>query len=304
MPRRTSDAEPDRLAPLLKWAGGKRQLVEVITASLPQKIATYYEPFVGGGAIFFALAAERRFQRAVLSDQNRELIETYASVRDDVDEVLGELSLLPHSEADYYRIRASAPRKAARRAARMIYLNRTGYNGLYRVNRAGQFNVPFGRYTAPNICDEARLRAVSRALVGVELLVADFGHVLDHAGRGDAVYFDPPYAPVSATARFAEYHNVPFDPAAHARLAETFGKLNRRGVAVLLSNSDVALTRKLFGDFSIRRVPARRNINSRADSRGPVSEILVSARNVGPGIGRPAATRRPAAALAALGGRT
>src|SRR5688572_9319762 len=238
MPRRTSDAEPDRAVPLLKWAGGKRQLVEVILASLPKKIDTYYEPFVGGGAIFFALSAEGRFRRAVLSDQNRELIETYVAVRDDVDAVLGELSLLPHSEEDYYRIRASAPRKSARRAARMIYLNRTGYNGLYRVNRSGQFNVPFGRYVAPNICDEGRLRAVSRALSGVELLVTDFGHVRS-ATRGDAVYFDPPYAPVSPTARFAEYHHVPFDAAEHARLAELFGQLGRRGVAVLLSNSDV-----------------------------------------------------------------
>jgi len=313
MPRRTSDA-PSRFAPLptaplspaplLKWAGGKRQLVEVITASLPEAIDTYYEPFVGGGAIFFALAAERRFRRAVLSDQNSELIETYVAVRDDVDAVLGELSLLPHSEEDYYRIRASAPRKAARRAARMIYLNRTGYNGLYRVNRSGQFNVPFGRYVAPNICDEGRLRAVARALTGVELLVTDFDHVEDTARRGDAVYFDPPYAPVSPTARFAEYHHVPFDAAAHARLAQVFGSLCRRGVATLLSNSDVALTRDLFGAFSIRSVPARRSINSKADARGPVSEILVSPP-VGPGLARrsasPAVPKR--AVRVAVGGR-
>jgi DNA adenine methylase len=303
MPRRTSQAESDRLAtplptpllpiPLLKWAGGKRQLVEVITKSLPDVIDTYYEPFVGGGAIFFALAAERRFRRAVLSDQNSELIETYVAVRDDVDAVLGELSLLPHSEEDYYRIRASAPRKTARRAARMIYLNRTGYNGLYRVNRSGQFNVPFGRYAAPNICDEGRLRAVARALSGVELLVTDFGHVEETARRGDAVYFDPPYAPVSPTARFAEYHHVPFDAEAHARLAELFGQLCRRGVAALLSNSDVRLTRELFGSFVVRRVPARRSINSKADARGPVSEILVSAP------ARPGLARRSASPLLA-----
>lgn len=308
MPRRTSDAEPDRPTPLLKWAGGKRQLVEVILESLPQRIDTYYEPFVGGGAIFFALAAERRFKKAVLSDQNRELIETYVAVRDDVDEVLGELSLLPHSEADYYRIRASAPRKAARRAARMIYLNRTGYNGLYRVNRSGRFNVPFGRYVAPNICDEARLRSVSRALVNVDLSVVDFAHVLDRARRGDAVYFDPPYAPVSPTARFAEYHHVPFDAAEQARLAGVFAALGRRGISVLLSNSDVALTRELFGGFAIQTVPARRNINSKADARGPVSEILVSARSSGPGIGRRATgalpARAPAARVAVLGART
>jgi len=286
MPRRTSDAEPDRATPLLKWAGGKRQLEGVILERLPPVIETYYEPFVGGGAIFFALAAERRFRRAVLSDQNSELIETYVAVRDDVDAVLGELSNLPYSEADYYRIRASAPRKAARRAARMIYLNRAGYNGLYRVNRAGKFNVPFGRYDAPNICDEGRLRAVCRALAGVELVVTDFAHVLESAKRGDAVYFDPPYAPVSATARFAEYHKLPFGADEQARLAEVFHDLGRRGVAALLSNSDVALTRKLFRGFDIKTVPARRNINSKADARGPVAEILVSARGAGPGLRR------------------
>jgi DNA adenine methylase len=218
---------------------------------------------------------------------------------------MGELSLLPHSEDDYYRIRASAPRKLARRAARMIYLNRTGYNGLYRVNRSGQFNVPFGRYVAPNICDEPRLRAVARALAGVELRVADFGHVVDTARRGDAVYFDPPYAPISQTARFAEYHHVPFDRAAHARLADVFGALCRRGVATLLSNSDAPLTRDLFGAFSIRQVPARRNINSKAAARGPVSEILVSAP-ARPGLARhamsPGTGRRARGALRVAAG--
>lgn len=275
MSHRTASA--DRPQPLLKWAGGKRQLVAAILERLPDRIGTYFEPFVGGGAVFFALAAEKRFRRAVLSDQNRELIETYQAVQDDVDAVMGELSLLPHSEADYYRIRASAPRKAARRAARMIYLNRTGYNGLYRVNRSGQFNVPFGRYKSPNYKDETRLRAASRALAGVELLVADFGHVRARARVGDAVYFDPPYAPLSSTARFAEYHHVPFDEASHERLALLFSTLCERGVGTVLSNSYVPLTQRLFrgrGDFQV--VPARRNINSKADARGPVGEILIA----------------------------
>jgi DNA adenine methylase len=261
--------------PLLKWAGGKRQLIDVILAHLPAKMETYFEPFVGGGAVFFALAAEGRFRHARLSDQNRELIETYRAVRDDVDEVIAELSLMDHSEDDYYRIRATNPRKPARRAARMIYLNRTGYNGLYRVNRAGRFNVPFGRYKNPKICDEARLRAVARALAGVELSVADFETACSDARCGDAVYFDPPYVPVSATARFAEYHHQPFGSHEHERLADLYRRLACKGVSTLLSNSDVPFTRGLYREFDVGTVAARRNINSRATARGPISELLV-----------------------------
>ncbi len=261
--------------PLLKWAGGKRQLVDVIVRHLPKKIGTYYEPFVGGGAVFFALCQERRFERAVLSDQNHELIQTYEAVRDDVEAVIAELRAMPHSEEDYYRIRASSPRKPERRAARMIYLNRTGYNGLYRVNRAGRFNVPYGRYKAPTICDEPRLRAVSRALSRVELLVTDFESAAESARAGDAVYFDPPYVPISATACFAEYHHRPFGPEEQVRLAELYRRLCARGVSTLLSNSDVPYTRDLYRNFQVGTVQARRNINSRAAARGPVSELLV-----------------------------
>jgi DNA adenine methylase len=236
---------------------------------------TYFEPFIGGGAVFFALAAQNRFRRACLSDQNRELIETYRAVRDDVKAVIKELAAMPHAEDEYYRIRASRPRKPAKRAARMIYLNRTGYNGLYRVNRSGKFNVPFGRYKNPNICDERRLLAVSRALSGVELSVQDFEQSCSRARPGDAVYFDPPYVPVSTTARFAEYHQLPFGPEEHERLAELYRALCSRGVATVLSNSDVPFTRALYQRFDVGAVFARRNINSRATARGPISELLV-----------------------------
>ena len=261
--------------PLLKWAGGKRQLLHAILRHLPERIETYYEPFVGGGAVFFALAAERRFKRAVLSDQNEELIATYRAIQSNVGRVIELLSKMPHSEEAYYEIRAQRPRTAERRAARMIYLNRTGYNGLYRVNRSGHFNVPFGRYVRPNICDEERLLGVARALSGVVLEVADFSKLCRRARRGDAVYFDPPYVPVSSTARFAEYQSTPFGLAEHRRLAQLYESLTLRGVQTVLSNSDTPETRELFRECRYELVSARRSINSAAKGRGPTSEILV-----------------------------
>ncbi len=273
--------------PLLKWAGGKRQLLDAIRQRLPDEIDTYYEPFVGGGAVFFSLAEEGRFRRAVLSDQNVELIETYSAVRDDVQGVIRELRKFRHSEDDYYRIRATQPRTPARRAARMIYLNRTGYNGLYRVNRSGKFNVPYGRYVRPNICDEERLHAVSRALSGVRLIVSDFEQTVRRAKEGDVVYFDPPYVPVSSTARFAEYHHTAFGDEEHQRLADLFGRLWNRGVHAVLSNSDTPKTRGLYAPYVHEFVSARRSINSAPGGRGATSEILVyggakiSARAVG-----------------------
>lgn len=269
----TSISDPGR--PLLKWAGGKRQLLHAILRHLPDSINTYYEPFVGGGAVFFALAAEKRFKKAVLSDQNEELILTYRAIQNNVGKVIELLSKMPHSEDAYYEVRAQRPRSAEKRAARMIYLNRTGYNGLYRVNRSGQFNVPFGRYVRPNICDEERLVSVARALRGVRLEVADFGRHCVRAGPGDAVYFDPPYVPVSATARFAEYQSTPFTTQEHERLAQLYQELSYRGVDVVLSNSDTPLTRKLFQACDYEIVSARRSINSASAGRGPTSELLV-----------------------------
>lgn len=271
----TADPAAPPLRPLLKWAGGKRQLLEQICRRLPEKIDTYYEPFVGGGAVFFSLAEKGRFRRAVLSDQNDELICTYRAVKEDVGAVIRELRKLPHSEDDYYEVRAWKPRSAAKRAARMIYLNRTGYNGLYRVNRSGQFNVPFGRYVRPNICDEDRLRAAARAFSGVELLVSDFSRAAQKSRSGDAVYFDPPYVPVSNTAKFAEYHRIAFGDEEQQVLVHVYEELCCRGVAVVLSNSDTPRTRALYRHLCYEEVSARRNINSAADRRGPTTELLV-----------------------------
>ncbi len=265
-----------RPQPLLKWAGGKRQLAAAILARMPERIDTYYEPFVGGGAVFFALASEGRFKRAVLSDRNADLVCVYRAVQSDVESVIDALGTMRHTESEYYRIRGTRPRSEARRAARIIYLNKTGYNGLYRVNRAGQFNVPFGRYENPRICDEQNLRAVAHTLRNVDITVDDFGKVASRAGSGDAVYFDPPYVPVSRTASFSSYHNEPFGLIEHQRLAELFGSLKARGVHVVLSNSDTPETRRLYVPFGYEVVNARRAINSNAARRGPVTELLVS----------------------------
>jgi len=261
--------------PLLKWVGGKRQLLAPISEKLPEKINTYFEPFVGGGAVFFALRQEKRFKKAVLSDQNSELIETYRSVRDDVEGVVRELKKYRHSEEAYYEARAQNPRSPLKCAARMIYLNRTGYNGLYRVNRSGKFNVPFGRYVRPNYCDEEHLHAVALALKGVRLEIADFEELVASCRPGDAVYFDPPYVPVSPTAKFSEYHHKAFDDAEHERLEICYGKLWERGVATVLSNSDTPRTRELFDKYEHEFVSARRSINSVSKKRGPIEEILV-----------------------------
>lgn len=265
--------------PVLKWAGGKRQLLPQILERLPRKIETYYEPFVGGGAVFFALAHEGRFNKAVLSDQNKDLIAVYRALKNNLRALMELLKEhdARHCEDYYYEVRDElAPKKLVERAARMIYLNKTGFNGLYRVNRSGKFNVPFGRYDKPRILDEPRLLAAHEALGKVEIELADFEQTCKRAKRGDAVYLDPPYLPVSATANFSDYHAEPFGLEEHQRLAEVFAELARRRVHALLSNSLTQDTERLFGKFHLEQVKARRSINSVKSRRGPIGEILVS----------------------------
>jgi DNA adenine methylase len=267
-----------RARPVLKWAGGKTQIVDRILSLLPPQIGTYFEPFVGGGAVFFALAAAGRFRRAVIGDRNPDLLCVYRALQKDAESVIGALSELEYSESEYYRVRASKPRALARRAARVIYLNKTGYNGLYRVNRSGEFNVPFGRYENPTICDAQNLRAVAQALSSVEIVESDFAASCMRARPGDALYLDPPYVPLSRTANFTAYDRHPFDLGEHARLAEAFASLLERGVDAVLSNSDTPETRALYRKFQIARVLVARPINSRTSGRGRIPEILVSAR--------------------------
>jgi len=245
---------------------------------LPERIDTYFEPFLGGAAIFFALSNAGRFQKAILTDKNAELVEVYQTVQQNVEELLVALAAMPHSEQAYYEIRAQSPRGRIGRAARTIYLNRTGYNGLYRVNRSGEFNVPFGRYKNPTYCDPPRLRAASLALKNAQIFVADFEHVAQRATQGDAVYFDPPYVPVSRTANFTAYHREPFGPEDQGRLVQAFRQLGARKVHALLSNSDTPETQQLYAGLHVERVLMPRAINSRGAGRGLVGELLVSHR--------------------------
>ncbi len=269
---------PGAARPVLKWAGGKQRLVPRILALLPEKIGTYYEPFAGSAAVLFALAAEGRFERAILADKNRELVDFYRAVQGDVAGVIEALSAYRHGEAEYYRARDLDPRKLslAKRAARFLFLNRTGYNGLYRVNRSGQFNVPFGRYKNPRFLDPDRLATASRLLTNVRIVRADFPATCRTARAGDAVYFDPPYVPVSRTASFTAYHQEPFGMDRHERLAELFAELSARGVCTVLSNSDTAGTRRLYRRWKPQRILVTRSINSDASKRGAVTELLVA----------------------------
>lgn len=271
--------------PFLKWVGGKTQLLEQFEPLLPSKFGRYFEPFIGGGALFFRLHPPA----ATLLDMNAELIDCYIAVRDDVEGVLSELQKHQYETKHYYAVRELDPLKLSltRRAARTIFLNKTGFNGLYRVNREGRFNVPFGRHSRPSFADPPTLRACSAALRGVSAYVGDFGCVLDEAQPGDFVYFDPPYVPVSDTADFTSYVVGGFGWEQQERLAEVFRTLAKRGVHVMLSNSDVPRLRKLYAGFQIDGVQAARNINSNTARRGKVAEIVV--RSWG---GKPARVRR------------
>jgi DNA adenine methylase len=267
------DAETPRSRPFLKWAGGKGQLLEQLRPLLPARFRRYFEPFAGGAALFFSL----RPRRAVLADVNAELIDCYVAARDDVDSVIDALGHYRYGAEDYYRARAvdRTTLPLAERAARTIYLNKTGYNGLYRVNRSGKFNVPMGRYTNPLLCDATNLRACSKALQGIDLRVADFEDIASRAKPGDFVYFDPPYVPVSDSADFTSYVPGGFGADQQRRLAAVFAKLARRGVSAMLSNSDTPAVRELYRDFRIDAVLAARFINSRGSKRGKVGEVVV-----------------------------
>jgi len=266
--------------PFLKWAGGKTQLVDALTARLPLNFYNYHEPFVGGGALFFKLYREGKIEKAFISDLNAELIDTYFAIRDHVDEVIKELSQYPHNTDFYYHLRSQNPWELTlpTRAARMIYLNKTGYNGLYRVNREGGFNVPFGRYKSPKYFDEDNLRAVSKALKDVEIACAPFETVLDHARTGDFVYFDPPYVPLSQTANFTAYHSNGFTIEDQKILRDVCIELTKRNISVILSNSATNLVRELYSPypFVVNEVKAIRAINCNGDKRGKLTELLVT----------------------------
>ena len=271
--------QPREAAPFVKWVGGKGRLLSQLRPFLPRGIERlrHVEPFVGGGALFFA----RRPSRALLTDINPSLIGTYTAIRDDVGAVIDGLADLAakHSKDRYYEVRARYNERrgvrTAKRAAMFIYLNKTCFNGLHRVNRKGEFNVPVGAYKNPRILNEDALLAASDALRGANLACSPFESLLEHAKPGDFIYFDPPYEPVSRTANFTSYAQNGFAQEDQIRLRDTFKALDRRGCKMMLSNSDVPFIRDIYASFDVTTVAAPRAINCDATKRGKVSEVVV-----------------------------
>ncbi|WP_025646695.1 MULTISPECIES: DNA adenine methylase [unclassified Psychrobacter] len=265
--------------PFLKWVGGKRQLMTDIEPLLPKRISTYYEPFVGGGAVFL----HTQPKKAVINDYNSELINVYETIRDDVDALIEHLATHVNESEYFYQIRALDRQdffdelSKVERASRVIYLNKTCFNGLYRVNGSGEFNTPFGRYKSPNIINETVLRAVSHYLQknDIKLLSGDYQDALKNIRKGSFVYFDPPYDPISKSSNFTGYVQGGFGNDEQIRLRDTCMKLNEKGIKFLLSNSATAFMKELYQDFEVIEVGASRHINSVGSKRGEVKEILV-----------------------------
>ena len=272
-----------------KWVGGKRQLLPVLREHVPV-FKRYFEPFAGGAALFFDLARDMGPKKdwAILGDANKSLITAYRCIRDDVSELIMQLrgmerSHLRRKEKFFYELRDDEPTSGMETAARFIALQKLSFNGVYRVNLAGKYNVPYGKWTTiPKVCDESNLRACAKVLRNVRIQHGDFEAIVDgmglypRAGKGDFVYFDSPYVPVGGAADFTTYTAGGFGLEDHERLRDVALRLKKRGVHVLLSNADVPLVRKLYRGFSLKKVQARRNVNSKATHRGPVAELLIS----------------------------
>jgi DNA adenine methylase len=270
------DAPPPQAdpRPFVKWAGGKRQLLAEIWKRLPARFGTYYEPFVGGGALFFRL----RPAAAVLADQNERLIRTYSGVKNHVHDVIRNLKTYRNDKRTFLKARRAPIDRAndAELAAWFIFLNKVGFNGLYRVNSSNEFNVPFGDNRSKQICDEENLVACSAALANASLVHGDFAKVVKRAKAGDLVYFDPPYVPLSETSDFTSYTAAGFGPEDQIRLRDVALALKRRGVFVILSNSSARVVLDLYSrEFECIPVAATRVVNSKASGRGKIMEMLI-----------------------------
>ena len=268
------------VVPFVKWVGGKRQLLHEIDAHVPIKFSTYYEPFVGGGAVLFHLQPKK----AVINDSNEELTNLYQVVKDSPVELIEELKTHANEEEHFYKVRGWDRDKSlykelsnVQRAARIIFLNKTCYNGLFRVNSAGEFNSPFGRYKNPNIVNDITIRAVSKYLSenDVQILNGGYEESFSRIRRGAFVYFDPPYDPVSSSANFTGYTKGGFGKEEQEGLKNTCDRLNSKGVNFLLSNSSTNFIRDLYSAYKVVVVRANRAVNSKADGRGKVEEVLI-----------------------------
>ena len=260
--------------PFLRWAGGKRRLLPVLRAALPATFAHYYEPFLGGGALFFDLPPMG--DAAHLNDATDDLIHAYTVLRDTPSELITTLGTLGEvtTKSAYLAVRASEPAMPLGRAARFIYLNRTGFNGLYRVNRSGKFNVPFGQLANPTVCNEDLLASDTAHLRGVHLRAGGYADALSGAGPGDFVYLDPPYIPLSPTAAFAAYTPGGFTEPDQRALADEVDRLTALGALVMLSNSDTPLTRDIFARMNLHTVSVHRSISATLSGRGTVTEVV------------------------------
>jgi len=269
------------VAPIVKWVGGKRQLLDEIKPLLPKKITNYCEPFMGGGAVLFSIQPKK----AMVNDLNGDLIALYEVVRDDVETLIEFLKKHENTEEYFYSIRDLDRDKEAyknmskvEKASRILYLNKTCYNGLFRVNSSGEFNAPFGHYKNPNIVNEPVLRAVSKYFneSEIEFYNEDFEETLKKVKKGGFVYLDPPYDPVSDTANFTGYNKGGFDRNEQVRLKNCCDDLNKRGVKFMLSNSATDFIKELYKDYNIHIVKAKRAINSDATKRGEIEEVLIT----------------------------
>lgn len=278
-------SQPIYARPFLKWAGGKGRLIEQYRPYFPAEFRRYYEPFLGGGALFFHLV--HRCQGSVLADINPELVNVYQCVRDQVEPLIHllERHRQHHSHSHYYTTRAQTDlRSPLHRAARLIYLNKTCFNGLYRENSKGYFNVPMGRYKNPKICDREGLRLAAAALQHTTVVCEPFERILERAWHpSDLVYFDPPYHPISATSGFTGYNRYGFTAADQTRLRDTFVALAQRGVKVMLSNSNCEFIHDLYDGYPKHEISAARAINSNARRRGKITELLITSYPVARG---------------------
>lgn len=266
--------------PVVKWVGGKRQLLDEITPLLPKRITSYCEPFLGGGAVLFSIQPTK----AIVNDLNKDLITVYEVIRDDVETLLESLKKHENTAEYFYAIRDMDRDKEAyqamskiEKASRLIYLNKTCFNGLFRVNSSGEFNSPFGYYKNPNIVNEPTLKAVSKYFnaTNISFYSEDFAETLKRVRKGGFVYLDPPYDPVSDTASFTGYNKGGFDRNEQIRLKKCCDELTQRGIKFMLSNSATEFIKELYGEYEITIVKAKRAINSDASKRGAVEEVLI-----------------------------
>jgi DNA adenine methylase len=268
------------IMPVVKWVGGKRQLIDEISKYIPKKYDTYYEPFFGGGAVLFCLQPKK----AVINDINTDLINTYIVIKNDHVKLIEDLKKHVNTSEYFYQIRSldkdSDKFKSMtkiEKASRLIYLNKTCFNGLFRVNSSGQFNTPFGNYRNPNIVNEPVIIAVNKYFneADIKILNVDFAEAVKDAKKGDFVYFDPPYDPVSDTASFTGYNENGFNREEQIRLKNLCDELNKKGVKFLLSNSSTTFIKQLYSNYRLEVVKARRSINSNGNKRGEIDEVLV-----------------------------